>query len=233
MKKLIVLSLMCLFLISMAGCGGGGNNNPPPPQCVVCGFNPHARVIIRYSDGIITEGMADILGCAIYLKRNGDCGQVFPTFNLGVSLSAAPSSINLNSQPWSATLYGNSMSAAYGMPQVKYFDGDGYLLGITTATWVSGDGTQMSAPVPNLSQAWSGTYQIVVTNMQSNGLYSETVGSAWVNCWGRDRPDTDGDGFYDDIDCYPWDPYRWDCYEPPDGCGQQYPNGPQMPCYQY
>ena len=92
--------------------------------------------------------MSDILGCAVYPKLNGVCGQVFPTINLGLNLTASPSSINLNAQPWSATIYGQSMSSTYGMPQVKYFDGDGCMVGTTTATWVSPDGTQLTAPVP-------------------------------------------------------------------------------------
>jgi hypothetical protein len=228
MKKSIILFLMCLMMASIAGCGGG--NPPPPPPCGQCGFLPNSRVVIRFPDGFLAEAMSDVLGCLRYPKHNGSCGQVFPATNLGLSLTASPSSINLNAQPWSATVYGQSMSATYGMPQVKYFDGNGFMVGKTTATWVSADGTQMTAPVPDLSGAWSGTYQLVVTNKKSNGLYTETVGSAWVNCWGRDRPDSDGDGVYDDQDCYPMDPSRWNCFEPGGGCGPQNPGGPQMPC---
>ncbi|MGB7926156.1 MAG: hypothetical protein WCF57_23145, partial [Pyrinomonadaceae bacterium] len=121
------------------------------------------------------------------------------------------------------------------MPRVDYFSEYGYLVGSSTATYVSGDGTQLQAPVPDLSYAWSGSYQIVVTNMESNGFYAVRVGIANVSCWGRDRPDSDGDGFYDDEDCYPWDYSRWNCYEP-GGCGEQYPNqNPHMeqwPCYE-
>ncbi len=236
MKKIIILLLLTSVLtFGLPGCGGGPSGPPPPPPCIACGFLPNARVLVRYTDGLIIEWFADILGCAVYPKRNGDCGQVFPTINFGFNLSASPSNINLNAAPSSATISGQGLNAAYGMPQVKYFDGDGYMVGATTATWVSGDGTQMVAPVPDLSYAWSGTYQIVVTNMQSSGLYSETVGSAWVSCWGRDRPDSDGDGFYDDEDCYPWDYTRWSCYEPPAGCGgNQNPHMEQMPiCDQY
>jgi hypothetical protein len=33
-----------------------------------------------------------------------------------------------------------------------------------------------------------------------------------MTAWGRDRPDSDGDGWYDDEDCNPYDPYlNYDC----------------------
>ena len=72
---------------------------------------------------------------------------------------------------------------------------------------------QLVAYTPNLWQAYSGTYQVRVTNNTSQGYYVHTVGFATLTAWGRDRVDSDGDGWYDDQDCDPWDPFRYDnCY---------------------
>jgi hypothetical protein len=94
------------------------------------------------------------------------------------------------------------------MPRVEYFDGNGYLVGSVYATSVSGDGTSLTANVPDLSSAYSGNYQIQVSNKTSAGYYAHTVGTASVSAYGRDRFDSDGDGYYDDEDCDPYDPYR-------------------------
>jgi hypothetical protein len=93
------------------------------------------------------------------------------------------------------------------MPQVDYFDSSGYLIGGVYATSVASDGTSLQANVPDLSYVYSGTYQVRVMNKTSSGYYVHTVGSAPMTTWGRDRPDSDGDGWYDDEDCNPYDPY--------------------------
>ena len=97
------------------------------------------------------------------------------------------------------------------MPRVDYFDGNGYLVGSAYATSVSG-GTWLQANMPDLTNAYSGTYQVRVTNKRSDGYYSHIVGTAAMSGWGRDRPDSDGDGWYDDEDCSPYDPsLNYDC----------------------
>jgi hypothetical protein len=42
--------------------------------------------------------------------------------------------------------------------------------------------------------------------MTYQGYYAHTVGIATVSAYGRDRYDSDGDGWYDDEDCAPYDP---------------------------
>lgn len=146
-------------------------------------------------------------------------------------LTATPSGADLNAPPSSVTINGQAMDATYGMPRVDYYDEDGYLVGSVTATQVAADGSWLAAPVPDLSSAWSGTYQVKVTNMTEVSRYLDEVGSATLDCWGRDRPDTDGDGVYDDDDCYPLDPSRSVCIDP-DPCGGIYQSQmPQPICY--
>jgi hypothetical protein len=94
------------------------------------------------------------------------------------------------------------------MPLVEYFDGNGYYCGSVYATSVSSGGTSLQASMPDLSYIYSGTYQVKVTNKTDTGYYLDLVGSATMTGWGRDRVDSDGDGWYDDEDCDPYDPFR-------------------------
>jgi hypothetical protein len=72
--------------------------------------------------------------------------------------------------------------------------------------------------MPDLSYVYSGTYQVKVTNKTYDGYYLNIVGQAPMTGWGRDRSDSDGDGWYDDEDCNPYDPYlNNNCYQ--ENCG--------------
>lgn len=140
----------------------------------------------------------------------------------GFFLTADPSSVYLPSPPASSTITGQGMDGTYGMPMVEYFNSNGFLVGSVSATSVASDGTWLQAPMPDLSSVYSGTYQVRVTNKTSEGYYLNVVGTATITGWGRDRVDSDGDGWYDDEDCYPNDATRWDCGDPGGGgecCG--------------
>jgi hypothetical protein len=150
------------------------------------------------------------VGSAVVIKPiNGACNnvQIILRLNSNYSLSSNPSSLDLTSPPSTVTISGQSFDTTYGMPRVDYYDGDGYLVGSAYASSVSGS-TSLTASVPDLSAAYSGSYQIVVTNKTSSGYYSHTVGTADVSAYGRDRLDSDSDGYYDDEDCDPYDPSR-------------------------
>jgi hypothetical protein len=210
MKKLVIVLLLSLSFI-LPGCGGGGNQN-----CTLYGLTPGATylVFITGSSGIaITLTRVANSNGAIIVQTTANCSNVYAVLatNSNLSLSASPSSVYLPSPPSTATITGQSFDTTYGMPRVEYFDGNGYLVGSVYATSVSG-GTSLQASVPNLSNAYSGTYQIRVTNKTYQGYYAHTVGSATMTAWGRDRTDSDGDGWYDDQDCDPYDPYlNYDC----------------------
>lgn len=209
MKKiLLVLSLTYILLLS--GCSW------LDPKCNYTDGVPNAPWIIVYSDFVVRTGVVASDGSFTIQKHGGEnCTQLRLRVgfgnNLNLSLGASPSSIYLPSPPSTATVTGSSFDTTYGMPRVEYYDSNGYFVGSSIATSVSG-GTSLQANIPDLSYAYSGTYQVKVTNKNSNGYYINKVGTATLTAWGRDRVDTDGDGWFDDEDCDPYDPYlNYDC----------------------
>ncbi|HEX5890842.1 MAG TPA: hypothetical protein VFY61_19175 [Pyrinomonadaceae bacterium] len=142
--------------------------------------------------------------------------------NQGLALSASPASVFLPTPPTSGTITGQGFDATYALPRVDYFDSNGFLVGSVVASSVAGGGTSLQANMPDLSYVYSGTYQIKVTNSTYDGYYLNIVGTATMTGWGRDRPDTDGDGWYDDEDCAPYDPYMsTGCAETCGGTGNE------------
>ena len=91
----------------------------------------------------------------------------------------------LPSPPTSGTITGQGFDSTYGMPRVDYFDNDHFLIESVYATSVGSGGTSLQTNLPDLSYAYSGTYQIKVTNKRSDGYYLNLVGSATMTGWGR------------------------------------------------
>jgi hypothetical protein len=205
MKKMILILSLCLVAASLQGCIRYVSG------CLYTG-SPGAPYFVRYPDGVEIHGTVGSSGQIKPNPRGYACSQliVFVGFSFGLALSASPSSVYLPSPPTSGTITGQSFDATYGMPRVDYYDGDGYLVDSVYATSVSADATSLQANFPDLSSVYSGTYQVKVTNMRSDGYYLNTVGSASMTGWGRDRPDSDGDGWFDDEDCDPFDPFYTD-----------------------
>jgi hypothetical protein len=217
MKKiLIVLSLSLVFILP--GC------KFVDPNCSYNDGPPNAPWTIVYSDQVtVRSGNVKPDGTFKVPKFGGEtCAQIrlrvrFGS-NLNLTLAASPSSVYLPSPPASGTITGQSFAATYGMPRVDYFDSNGYLIGSAYATSVSSDGTWLQANLPDLSYVYSGTYQVKVINKTYDGHYLNIVGSATLTGWGRDRPDSDGDGWYDDEDCDPYNPsLNYNCNQNCDG----------------
>lgn len=213
MRRLLLLLIISLVAV-LPGCSGGGSTT--------CSFSnlvanaTYLVVINNPSTGIATTftRISSSTG-TLSVATNGSCSNVVvvQVTNSNTALSASPSSIDLESPPSTATVTGSGFDATYGMPRVEYFDSSGYLVGSTLASSVSGGGTSLDCSVPDLSSAYSGTYQIRVTNKTYQGYYTARVGTATVTAYGRDRPDSDGDGWYDDEDCDPYNPYQYTgCY---------------------
>jgi hypothetical protein len=207
MKTMLPLLLLSL-LFMLPGCGGG----PGSLSAATCTFSgpPNVRYVVTYPNGgTPSTGTVPASGTFSVLAQGALCTQLTVVFgsNSNFALAASPSSVYLPSPPSSGTITGQGFDATYGMPTVEYFDGNGFLIGLVYATSVSTDGTSLQANLPNLSNVYSGTYQVKVTNKRSDGYYLHIVGSATITAWGRDRTDSDSDGWYDDEDCAPDDPY--------------------------
>jgi len=212
--KFKLLVLLAIFLLSFNGSclkkifSGGGC---PAGMCCP-GCTPGSRYSVIFQNSCPNlQGLECFAGSLRYHQCLGGCGGVRQENRFPFGFNASPSSADLNNPPSSITLTGQSIDATYGPPRVDYHNQDGYLIGSAYATSVAGDGSWLVAPLPDLSQAYSGTFTIEVVNADWEGYYVNFMGSATVSCWGRDRPDSDGDGWYDDEDCYPSDPNLWFC----------------------
>jgi hypothetical protein len=223
--KMILLGLtLFLVLLGEAGCEFEFQITN---DCTKYG-TPRAPFLVKYPDGVEKRGTVNDYGEFYVAKRGYSCSQLVVTVgsDAGFALSASPASVYLPTPPASGTITGQGFDTTYGMPTVEYFDSNGYLMGTVYATSVSG-GTSLQANMPDLSNIYSGTYQVKVTNRRYDGYYLNKVGSATMTGWGRDRVDSDGDGWYDDEDCSPYDPsLNYDCSQT---CGG-YGNTPRYIC---
>lgn len=109
------------------------------------------------------------------------------TFGFLIPFNAAPSAVNLQAPPATFDLNGGSgLSTAYGMPYLEYVDVyTGNIIGSTYATSVAPDGSGLQAAMPDLSGVYSGTYDVLVSNVRSDGGL-EYAGTATFDTYGRD-----------------------------------------------
>jgi hypothetical protein len=123
----------------------------------------------------------------------------------------SPGSVDLQAPPGSMEMSGSGLETAYGMPRIEYRDPyTGALVAVTTATEVR-KGSSLTMTTPDLSAVYSGTYNVVVSNVLADGSF-EIVGGATVDAYGRDYE-------------YVPPPPPGECGCPPDG-GYCLPCGP-------
>jgi hypothetical protein len=213
MKKNLLLILLLCLVFAQPGCYFSTSFPFFHSGCGPYSGPPGAPYFVTYPDTSTGGGTIPSSGQFSVPSKNFNCSQIIVLVgsNFGLALSAAPSSVYIPSPPTSGTITGQGFDATYGMPRVDYYDGNGYLIDSVYATSVSSDGTVLQANLPDLSQVYSGTYQIKVTAKRSDGYYLNLIGSATMTGWGRDRLDSDGDGWYDDEDCAPYDPNITSC----------------------
>lgn len=204
MKVKLIISVLLLGMCLLAGC-------LPIPDCRDCGFTHGGRVRLGYPlpcDNCTMTVVADSQGCITYQQPdNGRCIDVSKTEISSFRLfSVSPGDVDLQSPPSSFTISGEAMSTAYGMPKVDFWDKNEVLQYQTTASSVSADGTTLQVSTPDLSQVYSGYYNIEVSNINPDGS-TQIIGVATVQTYGRDEPDPwycvhDGTcAEWDDVNC--------------------------------
>lgn len=220
--KRIVLLAPALFLAVFALIQGCGRIGCPgtPPDCVrhispvLAGF----RVTLRYPDNSLLDVRVNDNGdiffprprapfCDFNTPQEICCFQVMavgvrPRF----AFSASTTSINLQAPPSSIVIYGQDITADYGMPVVWVWDWNGRLVAGKEASAVASDGTWCQVDNLELTNCYSGTYTIVVSTTINYHTYLE-LGEVTITGWGRDLIDADGDGWPNDRDCDDSNPY--------------------------
>ncbi len=157
--------------------------------------------------GQITNPDVDVSAGQTKTARCLVSGLIFP-------FTPTQASVNLLALPPTVEMTGSGLDTTYGMPHIEYFDGySGQVVGSTDATSVSADGSWLQSSTPDLSQVYSGTYNILISNRQADGSLNY-VGTSTMDAYGRD---------------YGYEP-------PPDPCQPAYqdPNRPpveQPACY--
>lgn len=204
------------------------------------------RIRISYPNGETAFAIANNNGCVVFSPRGFTCGQIETQPMTGTRLFfASPSAFNLQAPPSAFTIMGETISGAYGMPKVQFFDEWGTFIAETSAYQVAPDGTWLNVSTPDLSGVYSGKYSVEVANMTPSGT-SEVIGSAHLEGYGRDRVDADGDGWFADEECNDYDPnvnpwappdcyggyYDRNCNYTPDSqeCGNNCNTNPYMEC---
>jgi hypothetical protein len=126
--------------------------------------------------------------CLAYLEPNDrdvaiGSNQLTRCVVSSVFLAADPSSVDLNSPPPSVTISGGGFSTNYGMPVVEYYDQyTGGLVASTTAYSVAADGSSLQASTPSLSGVYTGSYNIVVSNVLADGSNSIVGVATFAAC---------------------------------------------------
>ena len=246
MKRRIFLLLAPVAVAVMIwSCGGA------KPCGLFCpaGGSPNIRqdkvVDVFYCDGRERTYRLGFDGCTSALVADPNKGEscqqcraarvrqlpFFTPFPLPpINLLAVPSSFRFTLDP------GDSaepvlLNTSYGTPVVYFRDSTGMIIGYGTVTAVAADGTWLDAIPPDLSEAFSGTWSIDISNMATNGQYV-LVGTATMEAYGREPPDRDGDGVPDYWDCFPDDPSQSYCGGG-DGGGGTDPGGCDPECIMY
>ena len=99
---------------------------------------------------------------------------------LGIAFSAIPKDIDINNPPPTVTITGQDMDATHGMPWVEYYDDIGNLVAQGRAFAVASDGTWLTGYTPDLSSVSTGSYTVIVSNVDVDGNLS-LAGSTIIN----------------------------------------------------
>jgi hypothetical protein len=182
--KLNLLFVAALYIALVLGC--------VTPTCDVC-RNYRGRYRLTYPAGdanAVEFADADSAGCLHYPRPDstGNCGSVRATpAGSGFFFFFSPSAIDLQAPPPTFTITGGDLDTTYGMPLVEFRNESGYVISQTTAIAVASDGSQLEAYTPDLSWCYTGTYEVYISNANSDGGWN-LLSSANVDLYGNDPP---------------------------------------------
>lgn len=172
-----------------ADCGGfpcaaltDGNGNYSNPNLALGFWSFERGGDFRQFDCHASQGASLISGITAIVPLR--C----PPVN-GPSVLVSPNTIDVSQPlPPVMTLSGMTVSAQFGMPQVRIYSEGGTLIASSTAFAVASDGTwvQIATP-PALSSLFSGEYGAVVGQVQSDGTLSPISGGGFF-ITGNDPP---------------------------------------------
>lgn len=181
---LLVLLILCVTpgCISFFPTECRRDNLVPNTTYIISYANPPTvrRDILRTTDGNGTLFFPQ--------DANGACNNVSitrtgPGFS---NFTTSPSSVDLQAPPATMSVSGTGISSAYGMPVVEFYDNNSNFVGRATATAVDPGGTWLQANTPDLSQVYSGSYQVEVHNVNADASVT-LIGVAEVFTYGRDE----------------------------------------------
>jgi hypothetical protein len=103
--------------------------------------------------------------------------------------SVTPDSLDVVSPPASIQVSGGSgIDPTYGMPHIQIYDSVGDVVAESVASSVSGDGSGLEAPTPNIYGLQTTTYGVKVLNIASDGSLTP-VGAGKVDMYDSTPPD--------------------------------------------
>jgi hypothetical protein len=153
----------------------------------------------QFVDVAVSKNSQESIICALVRRLQG-------------SFTSSPSAVEAESTPQPIAVYGEGISAEYGLPLIRYFDQNGVLVAETYADQVAPDGTWLTGSTTDLSSVYSGQYTVVICNATADGTW-ETLGAVTVEVFHYVEPPPDPD--------------------PCGGCGGGGNQCIEMPCYVY
>lgn len=162
---------------------GSAQGNTRNFQFFAQGLSPVNDGRVPATWDIFTQGSPCITTNVIRRNVTAGSNQMAQCVVTTTFLTADPSSIDLVSPPPAVSISGGGFNLTYGMPVVEYYDQySGVLVASTTAYWVAADGSSLYAYTPDLSQVYSGAYNIIVSNVMADGSHSRVGVAAFSAC---------------------------------------------------
>ena len=166
-----------------------GNSGPNARYDVVGGITPGVWRLGENSGDCAGQSLTTLILAGESLPLNCRDQPFAFAVTMAPSFTATPSAIDVNGAPASISLSGSGISSDGGMPTVEYYDGNGILVAQVTAFAVAPDGTQLSAPGPDLSLMTSGSNYILIVRNPDGSV----AGDSFVYVFDSNIPPPDPD----------------------------------------